>query len=101
MTSRREKRPCITLVILGLMRELDDFVTIQDLMGLTTYSRHQVHASLSHFMKYRIAERVESNGKVYFYLTHRDTRSRVVEERAVEDKPRHRRRVQAVQPTRH
>jgi len=92
MKSRRDKQPCITLVLLGLMREYDDFITARELQDLSGYNVNQVSASLYHFLKYKIAEKVESAGETYYYLTQHDTRSRVLEERTPEEKPRARRR---------
>lgn len=87
--TRKRTETCCTHIVEQALRASDDFVTGQDLIERTGLSYNRVTASLHHLRKYRAADCLDSGGRLFWYATpDSDTRSRKVEERTPESKPR-------------
>lgn len=91
--TRQDKQPTCVSRVEQAMVEADDFVKLRGLMTATKLTLNQVSASLSHLHKYRAVDCLESPDGLWWFLTpDTDRRSKKVEERRPEDKPRRTRR---------
>lgn len=67
----------------------DDFVTGRQLQDTLMLDTNHVSAALYHLRKYKAAECMEVAGTLYWFATpQNDTRSKIVEERTPESRPR-------------
>jgi hypothetical protein len=83
---RADRKPTWTHVILEAMKTLDDFMTAEQIGQLTGANNSQVSATLHHFKNNGVAECLESDGKLWWYLTGEDKRTKTVDERVPEEK---------------
>jgi hypothetical protein len=91
--NRNTPKPTCTSVVEVAMSVADDFLTASMLIALTNLKRNQVTAALSTLKRrYFAVDCIASDGKLWWFLTPgTDTRSRKVEMRRPEDRPRNRR----------
>lgn len=90
---RQDRQPTCVSQVEQVMIQADDFVNLRGLMAATKLAINQVSASLSHLHKYRAAGCLESPDGLWWFLTpDTDTRTKKVEERRPEGKPRRTRR---------
>ena len=89
MTGRLKRTTYTTLVADALLRS-DDFMTARQLMAVTGLGCCAVSAALHHLRGHKAVECMESEGQLWWYLTLQDDRSRVVNERTPESRPRRR-----------
>lgn len=86
---KRIKMTTTTTLVIEALNRADDFQTVSQLMLATGRTNNRVTAALHHLRKHHAVETMQVEGSLYWYPTPRaDTRSRVVEEKAEEDKPR-------------
>lgn len=89
---KRTETTATTLVMEALVRA-DDFRTGRQLQEELRLSGNRVSAALYHLLKHRAVEFVEADRTLWWFATPTsDTRSRVVEEKAPETRPRRPRR---------
>jgi hypothetical protein len=81
----KDPRPTWTHLTLEALRVADDFVSFDDLRAATGASPNQLSAALFHLQKRRCVEAIEGNGKLWWFATGEDTRSRVQELRTPEE----------------
>lgn len=89
------KETTTTFLVVKALREAEDLMTCEMLMKKTGRERNRVDAALSNLARCGVAERViNSDGKVWYFSLPPmfDRRSRTVEEREPETRPRTRRR---------
>lgn len=89
--SHRDKRPTYThLVLEALVHWPSDFATLRQLVQATGATVNQVPAALHHLRKRRAVDVViESSGDGFWYATPEDDdRTRHLEERTPEERPR-------------
>jgi hypothetical protein len=91
---RPDPRPTHTkLVLEALSAWPDDFATVAELMAATGSARNQTSAALHHLRKRHAVDVVIQQGTGYWYATPGyDDRTRHVDERTPEDRPRRTRR---------
>jgi hypothetical protein len=90
---RKRKEPTSTSIVEATLKGLDDFATGRQLQELTRLDTCHVSASLYHLKKYRAAECMEAGGTLWWFSTpDTDTRTKTVDERTPESKPRKARR---------
>lgn len=90
---RQDRQPTCVSQVEQAMIQANDFVNLRGLMAAAKLTSNQVSASLSHLHKYRAADCLESPDGLWWFLTpDTDTRTKKVEERRPEDKPRRTRR---------
>lgn len=103
--TKAEKRPTWTSLTVETLRVMDDLLTLPQLCDLTGGTPNQISAALCMLQKYEAVEAIEGNGKLWFFLTGRDTRSHTLAERTPEEpgtrntKGRAARRTPNLQPT--
>jgi len=86
---RCSKEPTCTSIVQTAVTAADDFVTAKWVVEATRLTPNQVSAALYHLKKYTFLSCFESDGKLWWFSTpETDTRSRTVERRAPEAKPR-------------
>lgn len=83
---KADKRPTWTALTIKAMGTLDDFATTEQLMQLTGGTSNQIRATLHWLKKAGVIEAMESDGRLWWYLTGEDKRERALEERAEEPK---------------
>jgi hypothetical protein len=82
-----------TLVLEALVRS-DDFMTARQLVAATGRNGNQVSAALYDLRKYKAADCMVAGEMLWWYATPgSDQRTRVVEERSPETKPRKQRKL--------
>jgi hypothetical protein len=91
--SRKGKEPTDVSRVEEYMRFRDDFVSMAELKAATGLDSNHVSACLYHLKKFKAADSVESLGSLWWFLTGTDLRSKIVEERVREEKPRRTRRM--------
>ena len=83
------KKETCTSVVQRTLTEADDFLTATHLQILTGLSMNQVAASLHHLKRHRAIDPLEGAGTLWWYATPTDDdRSRILEERTPESRPR-------------
>jgi hypothetical protein len=86
-----EKRPTWTHLVLNALSEADDFMTAQQLCEVTGGSVNQVTAALHHLkVKAHAVDCMESDDRLWWYITGVDRRTIIHELRMPEDSPRSR-----------
>lgn len=86
---RRLKQPTATSIVFEALVRADDFRTGLQLQAETGLNSNRVSAALYHLKKYKAAEFIEGEGNLWWFATpETDTRSRTIEEKAPELKPR-------------
>jgi len=96
---RRPKVPTWVSLVHAEMRRVEDFASVRQLQARLKAPNEQlncIHAALSHLRKHQVVDVVvEVDGRGWWFLlpSGSDTRSRSVEERAPEEKPRKQRKV--------
>jgi len=94
---KRQKEETSTSRVYRALREADDFRSgkqLQDYLGMDV---NHVTASLHHLRKYSAVDAIEGEQTLWWYATpESDARSRTVEERVPEAKPRRPRRKRTI-----
>jgi len=86
---KRFKQPTSTSIVFAALIRANDFRTGKQLQTETGLSSNRVSAALYSLMKYKAAEFIEAEGSLWWFATpDTDTRSRTVDEKAPELKPR-------------
>jgi len=99
----RHKEETTTTRVLRVLREADEFMTVDQLIAATRRTRNQVWAAVIHLRDRHaigvIAQQERSATISYWYVLppEQDARTKTVEERALESRPR-KRRVDAGKP---
>lgn len=97
---KRNTETTATFLVLDALKRADDFRTGRQLMDETRLSTNRVSAALYHLLKYKAVEFIESERKLWWFATPTsDTRSKTVDERVMESKPRKVRRSRAKKVT--
>lgn len=92
MISRKE--PTHTSLVDELLRKADDFLSAKQVRAETGLKAEQVHVALHELQRYKAADSVLSEGRLFWYSTPgTDTRIRVVEQRTPEVNKRRPKRV--------
>lgn len=97
------KEETTTTRVLRVLRAADEFLTLEQLITITTRTRNQVWAAVVHLRARHaidvIAQLERGHAVSYWYALppHEDTRSKIIEERAPEARSR-KRRVSAGKP---
>lgn len=85
----RIKVPTCTTLVLEALRRADDFMTLAMIRESTGLDTCHASASLHHLRKHKAIECMESDGQLWWYATpDTDDRSRSLDERTPENKPR-------------
>jgi hypothetical protein len=83
------KKETCTSVVQRTLIAADDFLTATHLQILTGLTMSQVAASLHHLKRHRAIDTLEGAGTLWWYATpDQDDRSRILEERTPESRPR-------------
>lgn len=93
--NRASKRPTHThLVLEALTHWSQDFASVHDIMAATGSQYNQVTAALFHLRKRHAVDVViEADGKAWWFATPgSDDRTKTIEERTPEERPRNRRK---------
>jgi hypothetical protein len=91
--STMNKEPTSTSVVLAELCGADDFRSMKQLCAHTRLNVHRVSAALHHLHNRKCVAFISDAGGVWWYATPEcDDRSRVVEQRAPELKPRKQRK---------
>lgn len=92
--TKKMKQPTATTLVLEALIRADDFRTSRQLQAELQLDTNHVSAALCHLAKHKAVEFVEADSSLWWFATpETDTRSRVVDERAPEDRPRKPRRL--------
>ena len=84
---------CVSLVF-GVLVGSDDFKTVQQLKDETRCNMNQVLAALCHLKMHKAVEMITSGHDTFWFATpDSDNRTKTLETRKIEDKPRKKRRV--------
>ena len=95
---RAQKEPTSTALVEEALRASDDFMSVDMLVAATGRSRNQVGAACHHLRRFLVVDVVVNpDGRGWWFAMPHDgdTRSRVVEERTPESRPRRQRRRKA------
>lgn len=92
---KRVKVTTTTTLVLEALHRADDFMTASQLQAVTGRAANQVFAALHHLRNHHAVQSIESDGALWWYHTEEDSRSRVIEEKAQEIKPRKQRKPRA------
>lgn len=94
MTRRKDPKPTWVGLVWGVLLEANDFVASTELQKKTGGSQNQTNAALHHLQQHKAAEAVVgANGRLFWFATpESDTRTKQVEQRTPEDRPRRARR---------
>jgi hypothetical protein len=99
MTSHH-KQPTWTSLVLEALRAQDDFLTFSDIRASVPGSnKNQISAALHELRQYRAVDVIiQPDGKGWWFAlpADSDTRSRTLEERALESRPRRSRKPRTV-----
>jgi hypothetical protein len=96
--NKADRQPSKTLLVLQALKQADDFVTAKQLGELlaTKVNGNQLSAALFHLKNRHAVDCMESDGKLWWFTTpETDDRTKTVDERVVEDKPRRKRAARA------
>lgn len=78
-----------TTLVLEHLQRVDDFLTAKQLVIATGRTTNRVTAALHHLRIHKAVEAMDVDGQLYWYHTStNDDRSRVVEEKHEETRPR-------------
>lgn len=98
-SKKRDPIPTKTSLVYDVLKRCDDFITVAQLRErlATDCTINQIAASLSHLSKHKaVGSLPDDHGHLWWYATpETDTRSKEVETRTPEDKPRKMRRRKA------
>lgn len=86
----KKKPDC--LIVQEWLTTFSDFATARVISLGCGVSTHNTKSALCHLRKYGVVDSVESNGCLWWFITGLDTRQSVLEERALEAKPRRQRK---------
>lgn len=89
---KQARVPTLTTLVQEALARADDFMTAAQLAEITKHTPNQVSTALWALSNYKVVESVESQGRLWWFLTTTDTRTRIFEERTPETKPRRTRR---------
>jgi len=92
------KRPTWTHLVTEALRTADDFLGMEALKAATQGNIGQVSAALHHLQKCKVVGSVEGPEGLFWFYRGEDTRSRELDERVPEDKPRRPRRARKITP---
>lgn len=93
--SRKEKLPCKTFLVAECLRVSDDYLSVRKIFEQTEVPSKNIQSALWALQKYGAVEAVkDSDGSLHWFWTGNDSRSRQLEERTKEDKPRSRKKSQ-------
>lgn len=96
---KRNTETTATFLVLDALKRADDFRTVAQLQSETGKSYNRVQAALHHLRVHKAVDFVEAERKLWWFATPTsDTRSRTVDERFMEDKPRKSRKTKKVTP---
>jgi hypothetical protein len=91
------KEPTCISIVEEVLRLADDFVTAKMIFSRTKLSFNQISASLYSLKKYKAVDFVENSDGLWWFCTPEyDTRSKHIEMRVKENKPRRTRRSKMV-----
>ena len=90
------KRPTWTHLVTEALRTADDFLSMEALKAATGGNTGQVTAALFHLQKCRVVDSVGGPEGLFWFYRGEDIRSRELDERVPEDKPRRQRRTRKV-----
>lgn len=86
------KEPTNTTLVLNYLIESNDYITAREVMQQLRLSSNRTTAALHHLYKYRAVDFIEVKGRLWWFATPQtDARSRRVDLRRLEEKPRTRR----------
>lgn len=85
---RRARITTTTTLVMDALRWADDFMTGAQLCEVTGRASNQVFAALNHLRKYNVVDSIASDGTLWWFATGDDSRSRVIDEKVPESKPR-------------
>lgn len=83
---KADRRPTWTALTTEALRRIDDFATLEQLMTLTGANGNQMRATLHWLKRAGVVEAMETDGRLWWYLTGEDKRIREVPERTEEPK---------------
>lgn len=87
--NRKQKEPTLCIRVEAVLEFANDFLTANDVAKGAGITPHQAMSSLIYLRNWHAVESVESNGRLFWFATKEyDRRVKIVEQRAVEDKPR-------------
>lgn len=86
---RRFKVPCQRFVVFECLKSADDFMTAAQISSKTGIGARAVTATLHNLRYCKAVQMVEARDALWWFATPEDdVRTKHIEERAVEDKPR-------------
>lgn len=86
---KKRTEPTAVSIVFDALIRADDFLTGRHLQKMTNLSSNRVSAALYNLLKYKAANYIEAEKKLWWYPTpETDTRSRVIPEKVPETKPR-------------
>lgn len=92
--NRKAPEPTLMSRVEGVLAAADDFLTVSQLVAASGIDQHHVQSCIWWLKKVRAVESVESDGQLWWFSTpETDLRTRRVEMRRPEDKPRRQRRM--------
>lgn len=95
--NRADAKPTWTKLVLDALVDMDDFVTATELRILTGGNVGQVTAALAHLRAMHAVSAESVDGVLYWFATPgEDERTRQLDERVPEDRPRKPRRARVV-----
>lgn len=94
MTKPKNPKPTWVCLVFNALVAADDFVPLGQLIAMTKGHQNQITAALHHLQEHKAVEAVVgANKRLYWFATpESDTRSKRVDERTPEDRPRRVRR---------
>jgi hypothetical protein len=83
-SNKADREETCTHKVESLFQKMDDFLTMRQVIEMTGLKGNQVGAVLHHLKRVGVLESMESEGRLYWYVLGKDTRTRTVEERVKE-----------------